>query len=382
MDEKMDDIKAIGIMDEPPFDPLTWSGSSKHLFEAFKGHGVLVDAVSAEANSVSTRLSQLMSFHPNITEWKRRYHLNTFLFNQMSRAVKTQLRQRSEEFNTLIQVGAWYNFSTYDFMKDKILCSYHDGNLAAQIKRTDSRYHLKTGYVRRAFEFEKSVYHGMDLIFPMSEWLRKLFIEDFECDPEKVVSVGAGINLEYVPEIMDKDYSRPNILFIGIDFERKGGKTLLDAFKAVKKEIPEAKLTIIGPELSGLPDGVISFGRIKKTTPDGERRLHDAYLDASLFVMPSHYEPFGIVFAEAMAHKLPCIGTDTCAMPEIIDEGKTGFIVPVDDSRSLAARIIELLKDKKLCEQFGVAGYDKYCAQYTWDRVTHKIISSIKLINK
>lgn len=379
---EVDDIKIIGVIDEAPFDPLTWSGSSRYFFEAFKNHGILVDALSAETGSIEKRLSQLMSFHPKMTEWKRRYHLNTFLFNHMSKKIDKQLSLRISEFNVLLQVGAWYNFSTYAFSKDKVLCSYHDGNLATQIKRTNSPYLFEKRYIKRAFNFEKSLYHSMDLIFPMSEWLRKSFIEDFECDPDKVITVGAGINLEYVPEIEHKDYSRPNILFIGVDFERKGGKTLLEAFRKVKREIPEATLTIIGPELKGLPDDVTSFGRIRKNLADGERFLHDAYFEASLFVMPSYYEPFGIAFAEAMAHKLPCIGTDTCAMPEIIEHEKTGFIVPVGDSCNLADRILELLKNDILCKQFGNTGYDKYLKQFTWERVAKNIINSIGTIIK
>ncbi len=375
-------MRMIGVMDEAPFDSLTWSGSSKHFFGALKTHGVLVDALSAEPNLVTRRLAQLISFYPEMNEWKRRYHLNTFLFNNMSRRVGDQLCYRAEEFNVLLQVGAWYDFSNYKSLRDKFRCSYHDGNLAAQIRRGDSTYRLELGYVRRAFHFEKSVYDSMDCIFPMSEWLRKIFIEDFGCDHEKVIAVGAGINLEHVPEIRNKDYTRPNILFIGIDFERKGGRTLLEAFKKVRREIPKAKLTIIGPELKDLPEGVTSLGRIKKNTPDGELRLHEAYLDASLFVMPSYYEPFGIVFAEAMAHKLPCIGTETCAMPEIIDDGKNGFIVPLNDSVALADRIIELLKDDKACEQLGSEGYLKYRSHYTWEQVTQKIITNIIRIMK
>lgn len=374
----MNNIKIIGVMDENPFDPLTWSGSSRHLFEAFDNHGTLVDALSAEPSTVIKRLAQTMSFYPEMKEWKRRYHLNTFLFNQMSKKVGKSLSDKANDFNVLLQVGAWYNFSEFEHLKDKVRCSYHDGNLAAQIKRNNSKFKLNKGYIRRAFDYEKAVYHNMDLIFPMSEWLRKIFIEDFGCDPEKVIAVGAGINLGHVPDVENKDYSHPNILFIGIDFERKGGQTLLEAFKTIRKEIPRAILTIIGPDLKGLPENVICLGRIKKNTTDGEQRLLKAYRDASIFVMPSHYEPFGIVFAEAMAHKLPCIGTNTCAMPEIIDDGVNGFIVPVNDSNALADRIIELLKESKMCEQFGAAGYTKYLTHYTWERVAGKIIESIR----
>ena len=62
-----------------------------------------------------------------------------------------------------------------------------------------------------------------------------------------------------------------------------------------------------------------------------------------MFVMPSLYEPYGIVFAEAMAHRLPCIGADNCAMPEIIKHGETGYVVPVRDEMALANRLVARL---------------------------------------
>ena len=104
----------------------------------------------------------------------------------------------------------------------------------------------------------------------------------------------------------------------------------------------------------------------------------DEYSKATVFVMPSIYEPFGIVFAEAMAHKLPCIGTNNCAMPEIISENKSGFLVPVEDSHILAKRIIEILKTPELAEEMGIYGYEKYRQNFTWGRVAEKIETRIR----
>ncbi len=373
----MNKFGLVGIIDEDPFNYQTWSGSSRYFFEALKDKGVLVDAISADAGPYKRRLAQLVSFAPNLNEWKRRYHLNTFLFKQMSKTAIEKLLPIKDKFDAILQVGAWYNILDCKPLHDKIFCSYHDGNLATQLKRPDSHYDKNARYVRRGLDYERRLYQGLDLIFPMSEWLRNSFIKDFNCPPDKVFAVGAGVNLKYIPEIISKDYSKHNILFIGIDFERKGGRVLLDAFKIVKREIQDACLTIIGPNLTDVPDGVISHGRIMKNTFEGEERLHTAYLNATIFVMPSIYEPFGIVFAEAMAHKLPCIGTKLCAMPEIIDHEKTGLILPYDDVKTIAYKIIELLRDEKTLQQFGNAGYKKYINNYTWEAVSKKIVAII-----
>ena len=373
----MNNLSLVGVINEDPFDPLTWSGSSRFFFRALKEEGVLVDAISADPGGLCKGIAQIMSFSPKLNEWKRKYHLSTYLFKQMSKRAAKKLMAIQEGFDAILQVGAWYDLLDCKHLQDKFFFSYHDGNLATQLKRPDVSFDLDARYIQKALDFEKRLYNGLDLIFAMSEWLRTSFVEDFGCDPDKVVAVGAGVNLKHIPEIPSKDYSKKNILFIGVDFERKGGRIILDAYKIVKKEIPDATLTIIGPHINNLPDGAVSLGRIMKNNPKGEKKLHQAYLEATIFVMPSFYEPFGIVFGEAMAHKLPCIGTDTCAMPEIIDNGKSGFIVPPGNSKILGNRIIDLFRNEKELQRFGEAGYRKYLDNYTWKRVSQKIANAI-----
>ena len=70
--------------------------------------------------------------------------------------------------------------------------------------------------------------------------------------------------------------------------------------------------------------GVECLGFVDKTTGDGAETLHDLYRRASVFVLPSYNEAAGNVFVEAMAHKVPCIGADCCAMPEIIVDSQCG----------------------------------------------------------
>jgi glycosyltransferase involved in cell wall biosynthesis len=182
-----------------------------------------------------------------------------------------------------------------------------------------------------------------------------------------------------VKEISERDEDENRVLFVGIAFERKGGKYLLEAFTQVRKEIRNAKLTIIGPKLDRLPEGVECLNYISKFTKQGIDTLLGEYVSSSVFVLPSLYEPFGIAFLEAMAHRLPCVGTNVCAMPEIIDHGVNGFLVPPRDSRSLANCIIGLLKDRKARKEMGDNAYTKYMNNYTWDQVIKKMVESIPI---
>lgn len=367
--------KLLGVIDEEPYDPLTWSGSSAFFFQALEQYGALYDVISAQPPKLVQCLYKALSFHPSIRKWKFKYHLNIDYYNQMSKNAKKTLNKFDpNDYQVILQIGAWYDMTNY---QGKPVVSYHDGNLATLLSSPYGYPEISKSYINRTFAYEQNLYSQMDLIFPMSKWLADSFIEDFKISSSKVFPVGAGINLPYLQDISDKTYEEPRILFVGKDFNRKGGKTLLKAFELVKKEIKEAKLILLGPHIDDVPMGVRSLGSISKNNCDGLNILLKEYSRASVFVMPSLYEPFGIAFLEAMAHKIPCIGTNICAIPEIIQHGETGFVVPSSDEKALAQSICLLLKEPNLSKKFGEAGYNHYVRNFTWQAVASRICEVI-----
>jgi glycosyltransferase involved in cell wall biosynthesis len=374
----MNDIKILGVIDDPPFDPQTWSGSSYYLFSALKGKNVLCDALSAKPPKMIQYLFKGLSFQTDINKWRFKFHLNTHYYEQMTKAALQQIKRLHGEaagYNVILQIGAWYDLTKRD---NALTVSYHDGNLHALLNSPFGYPKISRKVIERALKYEKRLYEKIDLIFPMSKWLANSFIKDFEVSAKKLLPVGAGINLPYILGTENRDYDRPNLLFVGKQFERKGGKFLIEAFNIAKREVRDLTLTIIGPHLTHLPDGIRCLNFLSKNTREGVEQLLSEYASASVFVMPSLYEPFGIVFAEAMAHRLPCIGTNICAIPELIENGVNGYVVPVSDSAALAKRMIDLLKNPEMCRQMGNRGYMKYLKNYTWDEVTNKMIAGMK----
>jgi glycosyltransferase involved in cell wall biosynthesis len=368
-------IKVLGVAEEAPFHYQTWSGSSSYFFSALKKTNYLYDAVSAEPPNNVKVFYKLANFHPQIWKWKFKYYLDTGFYEAMTHAALRRINALNPtEYNVILQIGAWFNISGHN---DKQTVSYHDGNLATRLNSPYGYPSITGKHIQRALDYEKQLYRNVDHLFTMSRWLADSFIKDFGIDPSKITPIGAGINLPYVRQITNKSYDQPRILFVGKDFERKGGKYLLEAFGMVKREIRDATLTIIGPPLEHLPEGVRCLSYVSKTSKAGLETLLDEYAKATVFVMPSLYEPFGIVFAEAMAHKLPCIGTDICAMPEIIDHGESGFLVPSQDTKALAGRLIELLKDPSTCQVFGENAFEKYRQRFTWEHVTQQLVNEI-----
>jgi glycosyltransferase involved in cell wall biosynthesis len=363
-------------------DPLTWSGTSRSLFTALAGHDALIGAVDGVPRALAA-IEKAASFSRDRRAWRQRYYagaspLSPAVRSAMTRVAARKLYALEPEPDVLLQFGAWHDLTRERRVRPRLRASYHDGNLAVQLGRSDSVLRRDASQVRRARDFERRVYDGVDLIMPMSDWLRASFIEDFSQEPEKVVTVGAGPNFSGLPGPCQRDFTHPRLLFVGREFERKGGHQLLRAFRQVRAERPDAELWIVSTYQPGPAPGVRAFGRILRNTPEGESTISRLYREATAFVMPSLYEPFGIAFLEAMAYRLPCVGANRCAIPEIVQDGVTGLLASPDDADELAGRLLALISDPDRAREMGEAGFRRLVERYTWDRVAERTIGALR----
>ncbi len=202
---------------------------------------------------------------------------------------------------------------------------------------------------------------NQDYIFVMGEHVRDCIVEEYGIAHEKVFAVGGGPNLDVDVERdrLRKDFSGRNIVFVGLDAERKGLSTLKKAFEIVRAEFPEARLHVVGVDGESA-DGTLYYGRLA-----GEP-LKDLLYKSQIFAMPTHREPFGIAFLEAMWAKLACVGSSVGALPEIIEESRTGFLVRPGDHIALAERISELFRDSHKLKAMCEAGYIRAAGKYSW----------------
>jgi glycosyltransferase involved in cell wall biosynthesis len=229
-------------------------------------------------------------------------------------------------------------------------------------------------FAKSWIECEKKIYQNATLIFTRSSNISKSMIDDYSCSPDKVVCVYCGSNVPVTKdEVLDEHrFSNKNILFVGRDWQRKGGPVLVEAFRIVLGTYPDATLTIVGctPKLD-IPNcnvvGSVPLSDVKKY-----------YMQASVFCLPTTLEPFGNVLIEAMAHKLPVIATGIGAIPDFILEGKNGYLVEPNNSQQLSQRIIELISSPGKCKAFGEYGHNLYWDRYTWEKTGVRIRENIE----
>jgi glycosyltransferase involved in cell wall biosynthesis len=151
----------------------------------------------------------------------------------------------------------------------------------------------------------------------------------------------------YISDQRGKDL----ILFVGRDYFRKGLFTLIKALPLVLKEIPSAKVLVIGPEYLHSRLVARSLSRnlpIEFINGLSPRDIKEYFYRANVFVLPSEIEASGIVLLEAMAAGLPVVATNVGGIPEVIKHGVNGLLVERGDSEQLAAGIVKCLRDDKM----------------------------------
>jgi len=167
------------------------------------------------------------------------------------------------------------------------------------------------------------------------------------------------------------------ILFVGRLEARKGIDTLLEALPEVLRAFPSASVHIAGRDCGAAPG--LSWeqlwqSRMRGQAQQGQVRFHgevsnevrdQLYEACDIFVAPSRYESFGLIYLEAMARGKPVIACRVGGVPEVVVDGETGILVPPGDPAALAAAILRLLRDPEQRERLGRAGHERYRSLFT-----------------
>lgn len=260
------------------------------------------------------------------------------------------------------------------------------------------------GYAVSCF-CERTGLESADAVIAVSAAMRADLLRVYPLiEPSKVEIIHNGIDPEqYRPDraadVLERygiDAGRPYVLFVGRITRQKGITHLLDAARDIDRtaqivlcagapDTPDFEREVAGrvERLAEDRGGVVW---ISKMLPKDE--VIQLMSHTSVFVCPSTYEPMGIVNLEAMACRAPVVATATGGIPEVVEEGKTGFLVPFEatdpwgtpaDPKAFAAAIAErvnaLLADPGRARGFGEAGRRRVMESFTWSAVAERTVA-------
>lgn len=198
--------------------------------------------------------------------------------------------------------------------------------------------------------------------------------------PARVIPYGLGF-AESLPGSRERRVTGDSflILYVGNLIPRKGVRYLIDALHRLPATIP-AKLLILGEgaDRAKLEAQVRELGLDGRVTMPGrvpEPDLHRAFHDASVLVLPSivdqrgDTEGLGVVLLEALAYRIPVIGSAIGGITDIITDGETGLLVPPEDPAAIAAAIERIARDPALAERLALSGSRRVREQFGWDAI-------------
>ena len=356
----------------------TWSGIPFNLRKALRGYTSVAD-LGLERSGVQMFLRYMYArYHRG--RWLSTYRWSPSWDIVVQRKLNASLQETSVD--AVIEIGdlarldvPYYLYQ--DFSYD-VLENHYDS--ATGVPGFDG---INLDIIKRRQDRQHELYESAAGVFTFSEWFSNTLIEWSGVPRHKVTVAYAGLNSI---EATAEDYTRletrvtkhrpVKLLFVGREFFRKGGDIVLAALAQLRREHwPHVQLTVAGPNEwpvpGNIPDGVVFIGERSTVEVAQLYRTHD------LFVMPSRFEAFGIVFLEALANGMPVIGRSAFAMPEIIRPGKNGALVGSDDPTELASAITSVLDNPAVLKFTAQAAKDVR-AQFSWDAVAERMLAAIR----
>lgn len=395
------------------YPPHIYGGAGVHVTELAKVLRPLVDDLRVQAFD-GPRLPGTDGAEPGVTGFSEPESLRDANAALRTLAVDLEMAAATEGTN-LVHSHTWYaNFAGH------VSALLHDvphviSAHSLEPLRPWKAEQLGGGY-RLSSYVEKTAYEAAAAIVAVSHGMKADIIRSYPMvDPEKIHVIHNGIDVQkwHAPSTDEErerqkrvcaehgiDTSRPTVVFVGRITRQKG----LPHFLRAARQLPaDVQIVLCAgapdtPEIAAEVDALVTKLREERSgvvliTQMLPQKEVAAILDAAdVFITPSVYEPLGIVNLEAMALGLPVVGTATGGIPDVIVDGETGFLVPIEQLQDgtgtpidperfeadMAERLIRVLEDKDLAARMGAAGLARARELFSWEAIGEKTVELYK----
>ena len=370
------------------FPPRIVGGIARHCYGlsralAKKGHEVhliTLDFPGAplyeEVDGVKVYRTKVELGHPDFIVW-------TLIFNHFMEK-RVALISREVDFD-VIHVHDWLTapagISSKHYLNRPLISTMH----STEVGRAQG-LHTPDSYLIDGFEWWLT-YESKRII--VASYSMKREIEDhFRLPPEKIDVIPNAVDVEQYQRNVDREAIRARymiggherlVLFVGRLVPQKGVEHMIRAVPMVLKEHPEAIFLIVGEGwsksyLESLTRSLGCESRVRFLGFLPDRDLVELTISADVLVVPSSYEPFGIVALEGMAAGVPVVASNTGGLSEIIEHDRTGVLVYPGDPRSIAWGINRVLSDKEYSKYLIQNAKRRIAEIYSWDVVAEKTL--------
>jgi glycosyltransferase involved in cell wall biosynthesis len=353
-----------------PKDLRAWSGIIHHLATSLARHAGEVVLLGP---AFTGREDQLLRLDNKIRNYfGKKYDVSHSIYQSMGYAGIFDFRLQNNLVDVIFAPVASTEIA---LLKTSIPIVYMSDTTFAAINGyyADFSNLLAISRIEANFIERLAIRKAAHLIYP-SQWAANSAIRDYGASQDRVHVFPMGANIDDPPSAkhiaIRQRSERIRLLFVGVDWERKGGPVAFETLRILEQLGIPATLTIIGcvppTEFSHPAMTVIPF--LNKNIPSERKQLADYYLNSDIFILPTRAECMGVVFCEAAAFGLPSFASETGGIPSVIENERTGRLFPLDaNGQDYAKAIVELWRDPARLDKMVSASRDHYESQLNWD---------------
>lgn len=229
---------------------------------------------------------------------------------------------------------------------------------------------------------QRSLQRAARVVYP-SEWAKDQAIEYYGVSDTAIEVLPFGPN---IPTTLIKRFARSkqveiktniNILYVGMDWQRKGGALVLEIGSKLRARSLRCRIFLVGriPKHIVTDEGVSVIGFLDKNRPEHLARLCELYAEAHFFVLPTEFDPFGVVFSEAQAFGCPSLTYASGGTATAVLDGETGYAMPTGATADdFAEKIAQLVRDPARYETMSRDCRQRFRQSASWDAWAESVL--------
>jgi glycosyltransferase involved in cell wall biosynthesis len=294
--------------------------------------------------------------------------------------------------------GGWMALKASEQFSRPFIENFHSlGKIRFQTKKQYLANGNEAEFFKKRFGLEEEIIKKSDVIISLAESEKNDLKKLYKAQDNKIKVIAGGVNLNHF-RLIDFQKARKEInvgedtfvlLFVGRLEWRKGIGTLISAAGLLRKEIGNLKVIVVGGKIYGKQKNSKDFKEYQRLAEKAKEekvediinftgrvdngRLPFFYSAANVLVVPSYYEPFGLVALEGMACKTPIVASRIGGLATIIQEGVNGLLFEPRNPLDLKKNVLKIFKSKGLAEKLRENAYNKIKQDFSWKEISSKI---------
>jgi glycosyltransferase involved in cell wall biosynthesis len=362
-----------------PSDKRAWSGIHYTIFHKLQEQVGDVTALGPYAPTALMNRGKAFSLLSRKVLGKRFSHLHSIALSK-NYANYFQKKLLEEKYDLIFAVAA---SSELAFLETELPVFYTaDATFANMIDYYPYYSNLMQKSIRDGNRIQELALKKCKHVFFPSAWAAQSAEKDYHISAEKISILPFGPNIKSVPVLNEANFKETktvfNLLFLGVEWERKGGPIAYETLQLLRERGLYVKLTIIGctPNIQHEAVEIIPF--LNKNIPADSEKLNQKLRETDFLILPTRAECFGLVFCEAAAFGIPSLSFNTGGVSGAVKENENGFLFPLESkANDFADKIYSLIQNPIELQSLKIRSRNSYERELNWDAWAHVVTKQI-----